>query len=285
MRPFLPRWPRNPTGMRRLPANAPTILLRAADLYEEHLPELLPTVSAKAGARFPTASPKCARRSTSCAITPHARERSSAQAFRLPGPTGESNELRLQGRGVFVCISPWNFPLAIFTGQIAAALAAGNAVIAKPAEQTPLVAARAVELLLEAGVPAGVLHLLTGDGANVGARAVADPRIAGVAFTGSTETAHAINRSLASRGGPIPGPDRRDRRSECVDRRQLSAAGADRPGRRAVGLQQRRSAMLCAACAVRSGRDCRRAYWNCSPATWTSCRSAIRRRSRRTSAR
>jgi RHH-type proline utilization regulon transcriptional repressor/proline dehydrogenase/delta 1-pyrroline-5-carboxylate dehydrogenase len=122
----------------------------------------------------------------------------------LPGPTGESNELRLQGRGVFVCISPWNFPLAIFTGQIAAALAAGNSVIAKPAEQTPLIAARAIELMLEAGVPPGVLHLLTGDGANVGARIVADSRIAGVAFTGSTETAQAINRSLAARNGPIP---------------------------------------------------------------------------------
>jgi RHH-type proline utilization regulon transcriptional repressor/proline dehydrogenase/delta 1-pyrroline-5-carboxylate dehydrogenase len=123
---------------------------------------------------------------------------------RLPGPTGESNELRLHGRGVFVCISPWNFPLAIFTGQIAAALAAGNAVIAKPAEQTPLIAARAVQLLLQAGVPGEVLQFLPGEGGSVGARAVADPRIAGVAFTGSTETAHAINRSLANRSGPIP---------------------------------------------------------------------------------
>ena len=120
---------------------------------------------------------------------------------RLPGPTGESNELRLRGRGVFVCISPWNFPLAIFTGQIAAALAAGNAVLAKPAEQTPLIATRAVQYLLEAGVPPDVLHLLPGDGASVGARIVADPRVAGVAFTGSTETAKAINRSLANRDG------------------------------------------------------------------------------------
>jgi RHH-type transcriptional regulator, proline utilization regulon repressor / proline dehydrogenase / delta 1-pyrroline-5-carboxylate dehydrogenase len=123
---------------------------------------------------------------------------------RLPGPTGESNELRLRGRGVFVCISPWNFPLAIFTGQIAAALAAGNAVLAKPAEQTPLIATRAVQYLLEAGVPPEVLHLLPGDGASVGARIVADPRVAGVAFTGATETAKAINRSLANREGPIP---------------------------------------------------------------------------------
>jgi RHH-type proline utilization regulon transcriptional repressor/proline dehydrogenase/delta 1-pyrroline-5-carboxylate dehydrogenase len=121
----------------------------------------------------------------------------------LPGPTGESNELHLAGRGVFLCISPWNFPLAIFIGQVAAALAAGNAVIAKPAEQTPLVAACAVALAHRAGVPASVLHLLPGDGARVGARLAADPRIAGVAFTGSTETARAINQVLAGRPGPI----------------------------------------------------------------------------------
>ncbi len=121
----------------------------------------------------------------------------------MPGPTGESNELSLHGRGVFICISPWNFPLAIFTGQIAAALAAGNAVIAKPAEQTPLVAALAIRLLHEAGIPVQVLHLLPGEGSQVGARLVADPRIAGVAFTGSTETARAINQALATRLGPI----------------------------------------------------------------------------------
>jgi RHH-type proline utilization regulon transcriptional repressor/proline dehydrogenase/delta 1-pyrroline-5-carboxylate dehydrogenase len=110
----------------------------------------------------------------------------------------------MRGRGVFVCISPWNFPLAIYTGQVAAALAAGNAVLAKPAEQTPLVAFRATELLLEAGVPADVLHFLPGDGARIGGTAVADPRVAGVAFTGSTETARLINRTLADREGPIP---------------------------------------------------------------------------------
>ena len=121
----------------------------------------------------------------------------------LPGPTGERNELALHGRGVFACISPWNFPLAIFTGQIAAALAAGNAVVAKPAEQTPLTAAAAVRLLHEAGIPGDVLHLLPGNGETVGARLVADPRVAGVAFTGSTETARLINLALARRPGPI----------------------------------------------------------------------------------
>jgi RHH-type proline utilization regulon transcriptional repressor/proline dehydrogenase/delta 1-pyrroline-5-carboxylate dehydrogenase len=125
------------------------------------------------------------------------------EAALLPGPTGERNTLGLHGRGVFVCISPWNFPLAIFTGQVAAALAAGNSVIAKPAEQTPLVAWRASELLLEAGMPGEVLHFLPGDGATIGGRAVADARIAGVAFTGSTETARLINRTLAARDGPI----------------------------------------------------------------------------------
>jgi RHH-type proline utilization regulon transcriptional repressor/proline dehydrogenase/delta 1-pyrroline-5-carboxylate dehydrogenase len=109
----------------------------------------------------------------------------------------------LDGRGVFVCIAPWNFPLAIFTGQVAAALAAGNAVIAKPAEQTPLMAAAAIRILHRAGVPGDALHLMPGDGPSVGAPLVADPRIAGVAFTGSTEVAQAINRALAAKDGPI----------------------------------------------------------------------------------
>jgi RHH-type proline utilization regulon transcriptional repressor/proline dehydrogenase/delta 1-pyrroline-5-carboxylate dehydrogenase len=125
-----------------------------------------------------------------------------AAPLALPGPTGERNSLSLHGRGVFACISPWNFPLAIFTGQIAAALAAGNAVIAKPAEQTPLIAAAAIRILHEAGIPGDVLHLLPGGG-EVGARLVGDPRIAGIAFTGSTETARAINEVLARRPGPI----------------------------------------------------------------------------------
>ena len=121
----------------------------------------------------------------------------------LPGPTGEVNELSLHGRGTFLCISPWNFPLAIFTGQVVAALVSGNCVIAKPAEQTPLIAARAVQLMLEAGVPGDVIHLLPGDGATVGGALVRDSRITGVAFTGSTATAKLINRQLADRDGPI----------------------------------------------------------------------------------
>jgi RHH-type transcriptional regulator, proline utilization regulon repressor / proline dehydrogenase / delta 1-pyrroline-5-carboxylate dehydrogenase len=120
----------------------------------------------------------------------------------MPGPTGESNVLRWRGRGVFVAISPWNFPLAILLGQVTAALMAGNSVVAKPAEQTPLIAAEAIRLLHEAGVPISVLHLAQGDG-RIGAALVADPAIAGVVFTGSTEVARSINRTLAAKDGPI----------------------------------------------------------------------------------
>ena len=123
--------------------------------------------------------------------------------IQMPGPTGETNELSLHGRGVFCCISPWNFPLAIFTGQVAGALAAGCTVLAKPAEQTPLIAAAAVKLLHQAGVPVDTLHLLPGDGPRIGNALFADPRLAGVAFTGSTDAANAINRALAARTGPI----------------------------------------------------------------------------------
>jgi RHH-type transcriptional regulator, proline utilization regulon repressor / proline dehydrogenase / delta 1-pyrroline-5-carboxylate dehydrogenase len=122
---------------------------------------------------------------------------------QLPGPTGERNELILEGKGVFACISPWNFPLAIFLGQVAAALVAGNAVLAKPAEQTPLIAAAAIDLLHRAGVPPEVLHFLPGPGETVGAALSAHPAIAGIAFTGSTEVARLINRTLAHRDGPI----------------------------------------------------------------------------------
>ncbi len=130
-----------------------------------------------------------------------ARRQFSAPTI-LPGPTGEENSLTLHGRGVFATISPWNFPLAIFIGMASAALAAGNSVIAKPAEQTPLIAALAVKLCHQAGIPPEALQLLPGAG-EVGQLITADPRLAGVAFTGSTETAKAINRALANRDGPI----------------------------------------------------------------------------------
>ena len=121
----------------------------------------------------------------------------------LPGPTGESNTLRLEGRGAWVCISPWNFPLAIFMGQVAAALASGNTVLAKPAEQTPGVALAAGELLQRCGVPADVLQVMHGAGETVGAALVAQPGVAGVVFTGSTQVAKIIQRALAAKDGPI----------------------------------------------------------------------------------
>jgi RHH-type proline utilization regulon transcriptional repressor/proline dehydrogenase/delta 1-pyrroline-5-carboxylate dehydrogenase len=126
-----------------------------------------------------------------------------AQPKRLEGPTGESNELSLHGRGVFACISPWNFPLAIFAGQVTAALAAGNTVVAKPAEPTPLIAARFVTLLHEAGVPPEALHLTPAPGRHFGEIALAHEALAGVAMTGSTATALTINRALAARNGAI----------------------------------------------------------------------------------
>jgi RHH-type proline utilization regulon transcriptional repressor/proline dehydrogenase/delta 1-pyrroline-5-carboxylate dehydrogenase len=120
----------------------------------------------------------------------------------LEGPTGERNTLRVRGRGVFACISPWNFPVSIFTGQVSAALVTGNTVVAKPAEQTPLTGALAVELLHRAGIPPEVLHLLPG-GPDIGAALTADPRVSGVVFTGSTQTARLIEGKLAGRPGPI----------------------------------------------------------------------------------
>lgn len=121
----------------------------------------------------------------------------------LPGPTGERNELSLHGRGVFACISPWNFPLAIFTGQVAAALAAGNTVLAKPADQTPAIAALAVKIMHEAGIPRQALQFVPGRGSVIGPTLTSDPRIDGVALTGSMDTARMINRSLAEREAPL----------------------------------------------------------------------------------
>jgi RHH-type proline utilization regulon transcriptional repressor/proline dehydrogenase/delta 1-pyrroline-5-carboxylate dehydrogenase len=190
-------WNRVPAEQRAL------ILEQAAALFEKSSHELLALCVREAGKSIPDAVSEL--REAVDFLRYYAQQCRSlfSDPQLMPGPTGERNLLGLRGRGIFVCISPWNFPLAIFTGQVAAALAAGNAVIAKPAEQTPLVAYRASQLLHEAGVPIEVLHFLPGDGAAIGGRAVADPRTAGVAFTGSTTTARIINRSLAERDGPI----------------------------------------------------------------------------------
>jgi RHH-type proline utilization regulon transcriptional repressor/proline dehydrogenase/delta 1-pyrroline-5-carboxylate dehydrogenase len=200
----LSRAVRSASAWDRTPANERSgILERAAELYEKRMAELMGLVIREGGRTIPAALAEV-REAVDYLRYYAARGRADfAGPERLPGPAGERNEIALHGRGVFACISPWNFPLAIFTGQIAAALAAGNAVVAKPAEQTPLAAAAAVRLLLEAGIPGDVLHLLPGTGEAVGAPLVADPRIAGIAFTGSTETARRINLDLARRPGPI----------------------------------------------------------------------------------
>jgi RHH-type transcriptional regulator, proline utilization regulon repressor / proline dehydrogenase / delta 1-pyrroline-5-carboxylate dehydrogenase len=193
-----PAWDRTPADARA------GILERAADLFEAHRPELMALAVREAGKTIPDAVSEVREAVDYLRYYAQRAREDFGTPRRMPGPTGESNELWLEGRGVFACISPWNFPLAIFTGQIAAALAAGNAVLAKPAEQTPLIAARAVALLQQAGVPGEILHLLPGQGAEVGARMVADPNVAGVAFTGSTETAQLIHRALAAREGSLP---------------------------------------------------------------------------------
>jgi RHH-type proline utilization regulon transcriptional repressor/proline dehydrogenase/delta 1-pyrroline-5-carboxylate dehydrogenase len=179
------------------------ILRRAADLYEENRALLMALCVREAGKTVPNAQADLREAVDFLRYYAAQAEREFAGPMAMPGPTGERNELSLHGRGVFACISPWNFPVAIFTGQVAAALAAGNAVAAKPAEQTPLVAYEAVRLMHQAGVPEEVLSFLPGRGETVGARLVGDPRIAGIAFTGSNATAAMIQRTLAERGGPI----------------------------------------------------------------------------------
>jgi RHH-type transcriptional regulator, proline utilization regulon repressor / proline dehydrogenase / delta 1-pyrroline-5-carboxylate dehydrogenase len=176
-------------------------LERAADLLQQNRGRLLALLQNEGGKTLDDALSELREAIDYCRYYA-AQARRHLPPKDMPGPTGETNELRYRGRGVFVCISPWNFPLAIFLGQVTAALAAGNAVVAKPAEQTPLIAAQAVALLIEAGVPATALHFVPGDG-QVGAKLVADPRTAGVAFTGSTEVGLLINRTLAAKSGPI----------------------------------------------------------------------------------
>ena len=183
-----PEWDRTPVEQRA------ARLERLAALLAEHRTDLMALAVLEAGKTIGDALAEVREAIDFCRYyAVQARIQFAPEA--LPGPTGELNELRLAGRGVFACIAPWNFPLAIFIGQIAAALVAGNAVVAKPAPQTPLIAFRAIELALEAGIPAKVLHLLPG-GPDVGRAMTLDPRIAGVAFTGSTTTARTIARTL-----------------------------------------------------------------------------------------
>ena len=195
----------NQIGWDRIGGKARAVILeKAADSFERHRALLISLLVREAGKTLDNALGDLREAVDFLRFyAAQARERFS-EPQRLPGPTGEVNEISLHGRGVFACISPWNFPLAIFIGQVAAALASGNAVIAKPAEQTPLVAYEAVRLLHLAGVPPGVLHFLPGDGTQIGKILLNHPVLAGVAFTGSNDTAQIINRTLAMRDGAIP---------------------------------------------------------------------------------
>jgi RHH-type proline utilization regulon transcriptional repressor/proline dehydrogenase/delta 1-pyrroline-5-carboxylate dehydrogenase len=175
----------------------------ASDLLEARRLDFYELLVREAGKTLPDAIAEVREAADFCRYYAlRAREEFSAPR-RLEGPTGELDELSLHGRGVFACISPWNFPLAIFAGQVTAALAAGNAVVAKPAEPTPLIAARFITLLHEAGVPPETVHLMPAPGKIFGAVAFAHEALAGVAMTGSTATALTINRALAARGGAI----------------------------------------------------------------------------------
>ncbi|MFZ5654808.1 MAG: bifunctional proline dehydrogenase/L-glutamate gamma-semialdehyde dehydrogenase PutA [Pseudomonadota bacterium] len=188
----------------RTPAEARAGLLeRIADAYEAQRPALLALLVREAGKTLPDAVAEVREAVDFCRYYAAEARRLLAAPQALPGPTGERNSLALRGRGPFVCISPWNFPLAIFTGQIAAALAAGNPVLAKPAEQTSLIATFATRLMHQAGVPGAVLQLLPGDGATLGSLLLADARVQGVAFTGSTAVARLLARQLAARDGPL----------------------------------------------------------------------------------
>ena len=191
-----PAWDATPAEARA------AALERAADLMEASRDRLMALLAHEGGKTLDDGIAEIREAVDFCRYYAAEARRLFGRDTRMPGPTGEENRYRLRGRGAFVCVSPWNFPLAIFTGQVAAALAAGNAVVAKPAEQTPLIAFEAVRVLHRAGIPADALQFMPGDG-RIGAALVNDTRIAGVAFTGSTEVGRIVNRTLASKDGPI----------------------------------------------------------------------------------
>lgn len=189
-----PAWDATPTATRA------AALERWGDALEAQAERLIALLAVEAGKTRGDAIAEVREAVDFCRYYAMEARRQFAEPKRLPGPTGEDNRLAYRGRGVFLCISPWNFPLAIFVGQVAAALAAGNAVVAKPASNTPLIACEAVRLAHAAGVAGAALQFVPGP---VGAALVNHPAVAGVAFTGSTETAWGINRALAAKNGPI----------------------------------------------------------------------------------
>ena len=191
-----PAWEARPASERR------ARLARLADLLEADRARFVAMLAAEAGKTLRDAVAEVREAADFCRYYGAECERLFAAPTKLPGPTGEANFLRLHGRGAFACLSPWNFPLAIFVGQVAAALAAGNTVVAKPAPQTPAIAAAAVALMREAGIPEDAVVPAFG-GTAVGAAVVAAPETAGVAFTGSTATAKRIAAALAAKPGPI----------------------------------------------------------------------------------
>ena len=194
-----PAWSSKPASERA------DCLDRMADLMEENYAELMALCHREAGKTIQDSIDEVREAVDFCRYYAQQARSHFASPTQYTDFMGQQRQAKLEGRGVFTCISPWNFPLAIFTGQVVAALVVGNTVVAKPAEQTSLIAFRAIELLHQAGVPGDVLHLLPGDGASVGAPLTSDKRIAGLAFTGSTGTAQLINRTLAARDvAPVP---------------------------------------------------------------------------------
>ncbi len=179
------------------------LLTKAADLFEVNRSPLIYLLIKEAGKTLADAQNELREAVDFLRYYAFRAKEEFSSPQNMPGPTGEENKLSLHGRGVFVCISPWNFPLAIFTGQISAALAAGNTVLAKPAEQTTLVAEFATDLLHKAGIPKLALQLIPGSGSDLISPLLPLDQLAGVAFTGSTATAQIINKQLAARSGPI----------------------------------------------------------------------------------
>jgi RHH-type proline utilization regulon transcriptional repressor/proline dehydrogenase/delta 1-pyrroline-5-carboxylate dehydrogenase len=252
------------------------VLEHAADSIENAREELVVLLAREAGKTRAAAVGEVREAADFCRYYAALARQQFAAALALPSPTGESNTLALHGRGVFVCISPWNFPLAIFAGQVAAALAAGNAVLAKPAEQTPLVACRAIEILHAARVPPAVLAFLPGSGEKVGAALVGDRRTAGVAFTGSTQVAQVINRIFSRRDVIVP------LIAETGGHNAMIADSSALPEQVALSTRcprhstaQASAARRCACCSCKT--KWRPGSASCCVVRWTSSSAATRR--------